>query len=49
MINQKQLSELYRAMTGSTVHQVKPDPVQQDRWQRSKITEYAFKHDGKVS
>jgi len=42
MINQKQLSELYRAMTGSTVHQVKPDPVQQDRWQRARVQEYAF-------
>jgi hypothetical protein len=49
MINQKQLSELYRQMTGSTVHQEKADPVVQDRWQRSKITEYAFKHEGKVS
>jgi len=43
MINQPGLYQLYRAMTGSTVHQEKADPVQQDRWQRSKITEYAFK------
>jgi len=43
MINQKHLSELYRAMTGSTVHQVKALPiVQEPRWQRSRITEYAF-------
>ena len=49
MINQKQLSELYRAMTGRTVYQIKADPVVQERWQRARTTEYAFKHDGKVS
>jgi hypothetical protein len=42
MLNQKQLSELYRQMTGSTVYQVKALPAVEDRWQRAKVQEYAF-------
>jgi hypothetical protein len=45
MINQSVLFQLYRQMTGSTVHQVKPDPIVQERWQRAKVQEYAFRQE----
>jgi hypothetical protein len=45
MINQPTLFQLYRQMTGRTEYQVKPDPVTQERWQRAKVQEYAFRQE----